>query len=679
MWWTLTGQMPQRVRWWRAKRAATQVSAPVTPPVLVAEDVAFRAISLPRHERPVVGVIIPSFGQVDYTLRCLASIAAALPDTPFEVVVADDASGDTAVAQLRRVVNLRLLEGRENLGFIRNCNAAARMLDCEFLLFLNNDTQVQPGWLDALVALMRSRPDAGAVGSKLLYPDGRLQEAGGIIWNDASAWNYGRFDDPDKPVYNYVRDVDYISGASLLVRRALFAALGGFDEAYAPAYCEDSDLAFRLRQAGYLVLYQPCSRVVHSEGVSHGTDTGAGVKAYQVANTRRLRERWGQELAAHYPNGTHVMRARDRAFRARVVLVIDHYVPQPDRDAGSRTILAMMRAFLAAGRVVKFWPDNGAYSEGYTEALQDLGIEVLYGPTTLGFDAWIGENGADVDGVLLNRPDVAKAYLPSLRRHTKARLAYYGHDLHGARMRRHAELAGDGAKLAEAEAMEALERDVWRRADVVMYPSREEAAVVTQLEPASLARAVVAYGFATFGETREPPAAQTILFVAGFGHPPNEDAVCWFAAEVLPLIRATRPHAQLHIVGSNPTQRVQRLASEGVLVMANVTDAELARCYRQARVAVVPLRYGAGVKLKVVEALAQGLPLVTAPTGAQGCEDVARVITVVSDPGEFAAAVTALLSDDPLWSATSARQIAYARERFSEDRLRTVLLEASGL
>jgi glycosyltransferase involved in cell wall biosynthesis len=338
-----------------------------------------------------------------------------------------------------------------------------------------------------------------------------------------------------------------------------------------------------------------------------------------------------------------------------------------------------MRALLQAGRVVKFWADNAAYSPGYTEALQDQGIEVLYGPATLGFEAWIRENGADLDGVLLSRPDVATKYLPQVRRHSTARLAYYGHDLHGARMRRQGALLGNSDILAEAETMEVMERQIWRRVDVVLYPSAQEAAAVAALEPAVQVRDVVPYGFAEFGEARVAPASQTILFVAGFGHPPNEDAVCWFVAEILPLIRRTRPDAALHIVGSNPTQAVQRLAGEGIIVMPNVTDAELARCYRQARVAVVPLRFGAGVKLKVVEALARGLPLVTTPTGAQGCEGLEDVIPVVSDPVAFAAAVAALLGDDVLWASASARQIDYARERFSEDRLRDVLLEASGL
>jgi GT2 family glycosyltransferase/glycosyltransferase involved in cell wall biosynthesis len=679
LWWATTGQLPQRIRWWRAARTA-RIAPPSGPPPNLIAHVSARNIHLPAHEHPVVSVIIPCYGQVDYTLRCLASIAEASPATPFEVLVAEDFSGDPAITELRLIDHLRLLEGSENLGFLLNCNQAAQQSRAEFLMFLNNDTQVQPGWLDTLVDLLRRRADAGAAGSKLIFPDGRLQEAGGIVWNDASAWNYGRLDDPSAPVYNYVREADYVSGAALLVRRTVFESLGGFDPAFAPAYCEDSDLAFRLRAAGHKMFYQPRSVVVHFEGISHGTDVTTGLKAHQVTNQVKLRERWAGELAEkHFASGTHVMRARDRAFGRRIILVIDHYVPQPDRDAGSRTMLAFMEAFLRADRVVKFWTDNGAYSEGYTEALQDMGIEIVYGPSVGSFDRWIAENGADIDGVLLSRPDVTGKYIVPLRRHSAARLAYYGHDLHGARLRRQAVATGDMALQAEADICERKEREVWREVDVVLYPSAEEAAEVAALEPGIDAQSVVPYAFSKFGAPADPPPGEAILFVAGFGHPPNEDAACWCVAEIWPMVAAARPGAMLHIVGSNPTARVKALVGQGIFVAANVSDAELAEYYARARVAIVPLRYGAGVKLKVVEALARGTPLVTTPTGAQGCDGLDRLSAVHDDPALFAAAVIRLLADDESWRAAAQAQVEYARSRFSEAALGTRLLHASGL
>jgi len=270
-------------------------------------------LTFPRPHGPLAAIVIPVFNNSLYTFNCLLSVLRNTEDVPYEVIVVDDASTDDTQSMLAKIDNVRVETNPRNMGFVQTCNSGARRATGKYVVFLNNDTQVHRGWLSALVRVAENDSSVGMVGAKLLFPDGRLQEAGGIIWRDASAWNYGRLDDPTKPEYNYAREVDYCSAACLLVRRDLFERIGGFDLLFAPAYYEDTDLAFAARKMGYRVVYQPDAVVTHFEGVTAGTDTSTGTKRFQEVNRQKFREKWRDVLETqHAPIGGGAIAALER-------------------------------------------------------------------------------------------------------------------------------------------------------------------------------------------------------------------------------------------------------------------------------------------------------------------------------------------------------------------------------
>ena len=256
-----------------------------------------------------VSIVIPSYNGAALTDACLRALAETLPaDFRGEVVVVDDCSTDDTPARLadwpRREprMNVKLLRNPQNSGFLVTCNNGAAAATGDYVILMNNDTLPQRGWLEPLLRTFRDHPDAGAVGCKLVYPDGRLQEAGGVVFDDGSAANFGKFEyQLDLPLYNYVREVDYVTGALIMTPRALFDRLGGLDTRYRPIYYEETDYCFRLREQGYKVYYQPQSVVIHLEGVTCGTDTGSGQKRYQVVNREKFVERWRDALRRQPP------------------------------------------------------------------------------------------------------------------------------------------------------------------------------------------------------------------------------------------------------------------------------------------------------------------------------------------------------------------------------------------
>lgn len=619
-----------------------------------------KKIAFQNFARPLVSIIIPVWNKWVYTYNCLLTVAQNTPNVSFEVIVIDNASTDHTAQMLSNINNIRSIKNDKNEGFVRACNQGASKAKGQYLLFLNNDTLVTPNWLSSMVSLFKKYRAVGLVGAKLIYPNGKLQEAGGIVWNDPVnlAWNFGKNDDPDRWEYNYVKTVDYCSGACLLVRKDLFHRIGSFDMQFSPAYCEDTDLAFSIRKLGYKVMYQPKAEIVHSEGTTAGKDTSHGFKSYQLVNQKKFYHKWKNTLKTeHFKNGEDLFLARDRSQRKKIMFFADHYVPMWDKDAGSVRMYEYLKIFLNMGFKTIFWPDNHLKIEPYTTDLQELGIEVVYG--LRGFKKYIQKYGKYISVAYLSRPHISILYIDHIKKYSKAKLIYDCQDLHFLREQRRAEIEKNPKILKEAKDWKSKEFYLMEKSDVTIVLSEYEKELIIRDHP-KINVEILPYVQDINNAKKKFNEKKDIIFIGGFAHIPNEDAVLWFAKEVFPLIKKKIPEIRFIVLGSHPTKKILNLNSNEIIVTDYVEN--VSPYFQNAKVFIAPLRYGAGLKGKTVHAMSYGLPVVTTSIGAEGMNFQDREdVLIADDQFEFANAVIELYMNNSIWEKYSKKSSDYVR------------------
>ena len=617
----------------------------------------------PAGATPDVSIIIPIYNQLELTLGCLESIVRHAGRASFEVIVIDDKSDPAVTANLALIKNLRLYVNEVNRGFVLNCNLGAREARGRYVLFLNNDTEVTPGWLEAMLDVFQQRSKVGAVGAKLIYPDGRLQEAGGLIWEDGSGVNFGKWCDPDRPEYNYLRQVDYCSGACLLVPRDLFLELGGFDTRYCPAYYEDTDLAFAIRAAGQKVYYQPAARIIHFEGASSGTDVRTGVKRHQVINREKFTEKWKETLQHHGSDASLQEVARDR-FAAGRVLVLDACALTPDADSGSLRMFNLLLMLARREAKVTFAAENLQAYEPFTTQLRLAGVEHINTPHVFDLTQYLETNAYVFDVIVLSRKHVAKRFIDIVRRAAPhACIVFDTVDLMFLRLQRQAVHEQSAALQEEAAHSREAELALCAKADLVFVVSPVEAELLAQDVPPSKI-ALISNIHSTYPAKAVFDTRRGLLFVGGYQHPPNVDAVDFLLDEVMPLVRHRLPDLEVHIVGSNMPARWQAHAGRNTHLHGFVAD--LNPLYEQVRLAVAPLRYGAGVKGKVNQAMAHGVPVVATTMATEGMHlKHGRDVLVADAAAEFAAEIVRIHEERSLWEAIAAGGLENIERHFS--------------
>ena len=574
-----------------------------------------------------VSIIIPVYNNFNYTYNCIKSILEAEFSINYEIIVIDDMSTDETKLlkdkYFKNFSNIIVYYNKKRENFIINCNQAVKFSKGKYILFLNNDTKVHKQWLTYLVKLIDSDEKIGMVGSKLIYPNGTLQEAGGIVWRNGECSNYGRNKNADLSEYNYVKEVDYISGASIIIRKSIWKKIGGFDKRFIPAYYEDTDFAFKLRKNGYKVMYQPKSIVEHYEGVSNGINISTGIKHYQEINKKKFISKWKNELKYQSEQG-NIFVGRERGFEKTRIFVIDRFVPNFDQDAGGRCCYMYLNLFKQIGLQVTFLGDDLQRIEPYTTALQQKGIEVLYGDKYKGqnLEIWLKNNLKHFKFVYLQRPDITIKYIDIIKKYFSGKIFYFAHDLHHIRLAREYNITHSKQILNRSEYMRKIEMDIFNKVDVIHVVGTFEFKLLKEIFPDKAIRNIPLYIYENQYRNIEKDFSKRkdLIFVGGYLHRPNIDAVFWFSREIYPKIVDKFPDMIWHIVGSNITQEIKQLESKNIKVEGYLSDKELHSLYQKCRIAVIPLRFGAGVKGKILGAAHNQIPIVTTSIGGEGLD-----------------------------------------------------------
>ena len=627
---------------------------------------------------PVVSVVVVVWNHADLTLKCLQALAEQT-EVAAEIIIVDNASTDETADLLARIGGATVIRNSSNLGFTVAINIGAKAARGEFILFVNNDATLEPGAIRHMVNTARRSRSIAAVGGKLVYPDGRLQEAGSVIWSDGSCAAYGHGGDPAAPEYNFERQVDFCSAALLLTRREVFEDLGGFDERYRPAYYDDADYCVRVWTRGHAVVYQPKAAAIHYEFGSTSPEASMELQLGRKPIFVSTHRRW---LVSQSPPGDDVLATRSHPHRRPSVIIVDDAVPDPRMGSGFPRAAALVHALAELGYLITLYTTN----EGETARSNERSAgRVLSDPP-----------GVEVIG---GGPSGLRAFFTS-RRHQRLVIVSRPHNMRYVKAAVGSDLAPLGAPcIYDAEAIYAL-REIARRhlieqpvgetdrqalIDAELGLTRGCAAVlaVSEAERRLFAAAGVPNVFVA-GHAVEPRPTtsaferrRSILFVGAYSaESPNEDAVLFFCRDVVPALRmGGRCTAPIVVAGAAIPDRLASFGDPTISWHTHVDDLTL--LYEDARVFVAPTRYAAGISLKTIEAAARGIPIVSTSLVADqlGWDGGVELLTADS-PAEFADAIASLYADRELWLRLREAALKRVTNDYSAARFRSALSSA---
>lgn len=354
--------------------------------------------------------------------------------------------------------------------------------------------------------------------------------------------------------------------------------------------------------------------------------------------------------------------------KKKTILIIDSNIPKYDCSAGERTTWQYIEVFLDMGFEVFFMPADFKEIQPYSKELLNKGVKCLCGDFyNKNYDLWIMENGNSIDYVLLNRPRISIEYIELLKKYTNAGIIYYGMDIHHIREAGHYSVTNDIKHLKSSKYLKKMELYLYEKSDVVITVSSLEADTIkkygydkTEVFPA--------YYYKDFNvEQYIPEKRKDILFVGGGVHLPNSDALVWFINEIFPEFAKENGKVNFIIVGGYDKDFVEKYSSDNVLFKLSVSDAELKKIYNSVKIVVVPLRFGAGIKGKTVEAGYYGVPVVSTDFGIEGLKGINDIIVPKNGSGEFTEELIKLYNDNKKLKEISLKFSVYVKNNFSYD------------
>ncbi|WP_218002806.1 class I SAM-dependent methyltransferase [Paraburkholderia oxyphila] len=618
-----------------------------------------------RETSPDVSILIVLYNSAELSYACLASIAEVLHDGEIraEVIILDNGSTDATPQLLDRIEGAKIIRSRENLHFLKGANRAAQEASGKYLLFLNNDALLLPGSLEAAVTLCEANSDIGAVGGRIILPDGTLQEAGSVVWRNGACTGYGRGAAPDAPEFMFRRDVDYCSGAFLLTPRALFEELNRFDERYAPAYYEETDYCLRLWEGGHRIVYDPDVVILHYEFGSSSSSEHA--LKLQQRNHSIFCERHADWLSNQREVALDKMTwARAARSDKRRVLYIEDRVPAENLGSGYPRSHELLCSLEREGLQITLFP-MFHHEQTWPEIRRNIpaSIEVMRGCSSTNLAQFLKERAGYYDAIVVCRPHNMEAFLAATRgSNTKwlgdAAVVYDAESLFASRTLLERKLLGEAVPEAEARKLVADEIELTKSAKAIISVSEAEK---RQFEAHGVRSVFVLGHSAEAVPTPRPFAERADFLFVGAIHEdksPNADSLRWFVGEVWPrVVEQLGPDIRLHIVGHNRAPSVLALKSQTVHIVGRVDDLE--PYYDGARVVIAPTRIAAGIPSKAHSAAAHGVPMVTTRLIAEQLGWESEVHLLAEDEADaFAHACVRLYTDTGLWELVRANALA---------------------